>query len=90
MNILYIAPSDEGADLANAAQLHFPRVQLPRWSRRLPSPNIAAARRGSGSKPKRQNNDESLRSWAARSLEQFDTKPARYELWKARANDLID
>jgi hypothetical protein len=29
MNVVYIFPSDEGADLANAAQLHFPRVQLP-------------------------------------------------------------
>lgn len=29
MNILYIFPSDEGgAELANATQLHFPRVQL--------------------------------------------------------------
>lgn len=30
MNIVYIFPGNEGgADLANAAQLHFPRVQLP-------------------------------------------------------------
>lgn len=35
------------------------------------------------------SNDESLRTWAARGLEQLDTKPARDELWKARANGLI-
>ncbi|MGC7094257.1 hypothetical protein ACPZ19_06305 [Amycolatopsis lurida] len=35
-------------------------------------------------------NDDSLRFWAVRGLEQLDTKPARYELWKARANGLID
>jgi hypothetical protein len=29
MTIVYIFPGDDGADLANAAQLHFPRVQLP-------------------------------------------------------------
>ncbi|QFU92718.1 hypothetical protein YIM_37805 [Amycolatopsis sp. YIM 10] len=32
--------------------------------------------------------DDSLRFWAVRGLEQLDTKPARYELWKARANGL--
>ncbi|MDI5975706.1 HEAT repeat domain-containing protein [Amycolatopsis magusensis] len=36
------------------------------------------------------SNDELLRSWAVRGLEQLATKPARYELWKARANGLID
>jgi hypothetical protein len=36
------------------------------------------------------SDDEALRSWAARGLEQLDTRPARYELWKARANGLID
>lgn len=35
------------------------------------------------------SDDESLRSWAIRGLEQLDTKPARTELWKARANGLI-
>lgn len=34
--------------------------------------------------------DESLRYWAVRGLEQLATKPARYELWKARANGLTD
>lgn len=34
--------------------------------------------------------DESLRSWAAKGLEQLGTKQARQELWKARANGLID
>jgi HEAT repeats len=34
--------------------------------------------------------DESLRWWAVRGLEQLGTKPARYELWQARANGLID
>jgi hypothetical protein len=33
--------------------------------------------------------DEFLRFWAVRGLEQLDTKPARYELYKARANGLI-
>jgi hypothetical protein len=33
--------------------------------------------------------DPALRSWAARGLEQLDTKPARLELWKARTNGLI-
>jgi hypothetical protein len=36
------------------------------------------------------SDDESLRCWAAKGLEQLATKPARYELWKARANHLID
>ena len=36
------------------------------------------------------NDDESLRSWAVRGLEQLDSRPARHELWKARANNLID
>ncbi|ROO61184.1 HEAT repeat protein [Micromonospora sp. Llam0] len=30
--------------------------------------------------------DPSLRSWAVRGLESLDTKEARQELWKARAN----
>jgi hypothetical protein len=34
--------------------------------------------------------DEALRFWAARGLERLDTGPARYELWKARANGTID
>lgn len=34
--------------------------------------------------------DDALRSWAARGLELLGTKPARYELWKARTNGLID
>lgn len=33
--------------------------------------------------------DESLRSWAVRGLQQLDTPPARQELWKARANGTI-
>ncbi|MFD8494911.1 HEAT repeat domain-containing protein [Amycolatopsis sp. NPDC059657] len=36
------------------------------------------------------NDDESLRSWAVSGLKLLDTKPARYELAKARANGLID
>lgn len=32
--------------------------------------------------------DPSLRTWAARGLECLDTKAARQELWKARANGL--
>lgn len=35
------------------------------------------------------SDDESLRSLATRGLQQLDTKPARVELWKARANGLI-
>lgn len=34
-------------------------------------------------------NDESLRFWAVRGLEQLDTKPARTELWRARASGLL-
>lgn len=34
--------------------------------------------------------DEFLRRWAARGLEQLATKAARYELWKARAKGVID
>ena len=33
--------------------------------------------------------DESLRDWAVRGLEMLDTKPAREQLWRARANGLI-
>jgi HEAT repeat protein len=33
--------------------------------------------------------DEPLRAWAARGLAQLDTKPAREQLWKARASGLI-
>jgi hypothetical protein len=33
--------------------------------------------------------DEAFRDRAVRGLEQLDTKPAREELWKARANGLI-
>lgn len=33
--------------------------------------------------------DESLRSWAVRGLELLDTKPAREQLWRARAGGLI-
>lgn len=33
--------------------------------------------------------DESLRDWAVRGLEMLDSKPAREELWRARANGLI-
>ena len=36
------------------------------------------------------SDDESLRSWAAKGLEQLDTRQARQVLWKARANGLID
>jgi hypothetical protein len=36
------------------------------------------------------SDDESLRWWAVRGLEQLGTKPARCELWQARANGLID
>ena len=36
------------------------------------------------------SHDESLRSWAARGLEQLDTKPARHELHHARTLGLID
>ncbi|WP_412735990.1 HEAT repeat domain-containing protein [Krasilnikovia sp. MM14-A1259] len=36
------------------------------------------------------SDDESLRFWAARGLEKLDTKPARHELWKARANGRND
>lgn len=32
--------------------------------------------------------DPSLRTWAAHGLEALDTKAARHELWKARANGL--
>jgi hypothetical protein len=35
------------------------------------------------------SDDESLRSWAVRGLEQLDTKQAREQLWRARANGLI-
>jgi hypothetical protein len=35
------------------------------------------------------SDDESLRSWAVTGLQQLHTKPARTELWKARANGLI-
>jgi len=34
--------------------------------------------------------DDSLRAWAVRGWRKLDTKPAGYELWKARANGLID
>jgi hypothetical protein len=34
--------------------------------------------------------DESLRDWAAVGLEHLGSKPARRELWKARANGLIN
>ncbi|MEU7655856.1 HEAT repeat domain-containing protein [Micromonospora taraxaci] len=34
--------------------------------------------------------DESLRYWAAKGLEKLDTRQARQELWKARANGLVD
>lgn len=33
--------------------------------------------------------DAELRSWAARGLEKLNTKAARHELWKARANGVI-
>ncbi len=33
--------------------------------------------------------DDSLRSWAVRGLEQLDTKPANYHLDQARATGLI-
>jgi hypothetical protein len=33
--------------------------------------------------------DERLRTWAVRGLEQLDTKPARAELYRARVNGLI-
>jgi hypothetical protein len=36
------------------------------------------------------SDDESLRGWAVRGLEMLDTKPAREQLWRARANGLID
>lgn len=35
------------------------------------------------------SDDESLRSWAVRGLEKLDTKPARQELRKARANGTV-
>lgn len=35
------------------------------------------------------NTDESLRDWAVRGLRLLDTKPAREQLWRARANGLI-
>lgn len=36
------------------------------------------------------SDDESLRDWALRGLELLDTKEAREQLWRARANGLID
>ncbi|TDE00166.1 HEAT repeat domain-containing protein [Jiangella asiatica] len=36
-----------------------------------------------------QGDDEALRGWAARGLELLDSKPAREQLWQARANGLI-
>jgi hypothetical protein len=33
--------------------------------------------------------DESLRDWAVRGLQMLGTKPAREQLWRARANGLI-
>jgi hypothetical protein len=35
------------------------------------------------------SDDEPLREWAVRGLELLDTKPAREQLWRARANGLI-
>lgn len=35
------------------------------------------------------SDDESLRDWAVRGLQMLDTKPAREQLWRARANGLI-
>jgi hypothetical protein len=35
------------------------------------------------------NDDESLRHWAVRGIEQLDTKPARRQLYQARANGSI-
>jgi HEAT repeat protein len=35
------------------------------------------------------SDDESLRSWAVRGLEKLDTRRARQELWRARANGLV-
>ena len=35
------------------------------------------------------SDDESLRYWAVQGLEKLDTKPAREQLWRARANGLI-
>ena len=35
------------------------------------------------------SDDESFRDWAVRGLQLLDTKPAREQLWRARANGLI-
>ena len=37
-----------------------------------------------------QGDDELLRCWAVRGLQLLDTKPAREQLWRARANGSID
>jgi hypothetical protein len=36
------------------------------------------------------SDDESFRSWAVRGLQRLDTKEAREQLWRARANGLIE
>ncbi|MFD7154474.1 HEAT repeat domain-containing protein [Kribbella sp. NPDC059898] len=37
-----------------------------------------------------QSDDELLRGWAVRGLQMLDSKSAREQLWRARANGLID
>jgi hypothetical protein len=55
MSIVYIFPTDQGADLADAAQIHFPRAQIPELTAALagfealrPFPQGAGRAAGSG------------------------------------------